>query len=464
MFFPLLIKIADFAPDIPDRSVYGDLAALEPGQFFDWAVKEHISQRAGRHYDIRLGNPEIGLLSWATKKELPQYSGEMIALFQQPVHAYEYLTFEGTLPPGYGHGPVKTVQQGRILVTDISKNQIDFTVDRGRWIERYKLIKAPEKHKWYFLRVEPGIQIPEKKKFKLIDDEEAKELIKHIGQQIAAVQPKVDGAMTYVIITKSGRVELVSPRISKVTGGPIFYTEKVSPKIIRTDAPRTLRGTILIGELYGVQKTKDGERVIPPNELAAILNAGLENARKILAEKNIDLRIMLFDVAEHPKEGIRADNYFNVPYETRRKILQELINYLPSKFHLSPEASEEQDAKRLLQAIIKNRYPLTSEGAIFYPQKGIPYKFKTYQDGDFYIVGFTEGAGRLKGKAIGGVLISDKPNGEPIAVVGSGFTDELRKMIYENPNEYIGRKITVKFQERTPSGSLRAPVFLSFAD
>jgi hypothetical protein len=37
-------------------------------------------------------------------------------------------------------------------------------------------------------------------------------------------------------------------------------------------------------------------------------------------------------------------------------------------------------------------------------------------------------------------------------------------MIYENPNDYIGRKISVKFQERTPSGSLRAPVFLSFVD
>ena len=460
----LTIKQADFAPDIPDRSEFGNLALLRPGQFFDWAIKEHISQRAGRHYDIRFGDPHLGLFSWATKKELPQYPGEMIALFQQPLHSYKYLSFEGTLPPGYGHGPVKTVQQGRILTTDISKNQIDFTVDKGRWIERYKLVKAPEKKKWYLIRVEPGIQVPEKKKFKLIDEEEAKELIQEIGKQVAAVQPKIDGALTYIIVTKSGRVELISPRISSVTNSPIFYTEKFSPKVIRTDLPRDSRGIILAGEIYGVRKTKEGEQVIPPNELAAILNAGLEKARKILAEKNIDLRVMLFDVVKHDKEGINPDNYFTAPYETRRQLLQTILKHLPDRFHLSPEATTAQDAKRLLQAIIKNRHPLTSEGVIIYPETGVPYKYKTYQDADFYVVGYTEGTGRLKGKAVGGLIISDKPNGSPIAIVGSGLTDELRKMIYENPNDYMGRKITVKFQERTPSGSLRAPVFLSFVD
>ena len=455
--------MSSVAPDIISPNIYGNLQILQPGQFLDWAVKEHISQRAGRHYDIRFGGP-YGLFSWATKKELPEHPGEMIALFQQPMHKYEYLTFEGTLPPGYGHGPVKTVELGRILVTDINKNQIDFTVDKGRWVERYKLIKAPEPKKWYLLRVEPGIQVPPKTKLKLIDENEARKLIRDIGNSIASVQPKVDGALTYVIITRSGRIELISPRISSLTNSPIFYTEKLSPTVIRTNAPRNYRGIILAGELYGVRKTANGEEVISPAELTSILNSGLEKARKMLAEKGIELRVMLFDVVDYEKENINPQSYFNVPYEKRRALLQKIINYLPKNFHLSLEAQTEEDAERLLQAIIKNRHPLTSEGVVIYPQSGVPYKFKTYKDADFYVVGFTPGEGKYKGKGIGGILVAESPNGPPIAVVGTGFTDELRKMIYENPEQYLGRKVTVKYLERTPTGSLRAPVFLSFAD
>jgi len=452
-----------FAVDIPDKQQYGDLSEIQPGQFLDWVVKEHISSRAGKHYDIRFGGPG-GLYSWATKHQLPQSPGELIAVFQQPLHDYSFFSFEGEIPSGYGKGPVKTVQQGRILVTDVSENSLDFTVDKGRWVERYKLIRSPQKRKWYLLRTGPGIQVPEKKKFQLIDEDEARNLIREVGKNIVSVQPKVDGALTYVMITRSGKVELISPRISSITGGPIFYTEKFSPKAIRTDIPSKMRGVILAGELYGVQKTKDGERVIPPALLTAILNSGVENARKILNEKGIDLRVMLFDVVDAPKEGITADQYFNVPYERRRELLTHYLKFLPEKFHLPSEATTEQDAKRLLQAIIKRRHPLTTEGVILYPATGVPYKFKTYKDADFYVVGITPGQGKYRNRGIGGLLISDKPGGKPIAVVGSGFTDELRKMIYENPDQYIGRKVTVKFLERTPTGSLRAPTFLSFAD
>ncbi len=44
--------------------------------------------------------------------------------------------------------------------------------------------------------------------------------------------------------------------------------------------------------------------------------------------------------------------------------------------------------------------------------------------------------------------------------VGTGLSDDLRAQIWANPKEYIGRMIEVRYQEVTPDGSLRFPVFL----
>ena len=48
--------------------------------------------------------------------------------------------------------------------------------------------------------------------------------------------------------------------------------------------------------------------------------------------------------------------------------------------------------------------------------------------------------------------------------VGSGLTDETRRSIMENPKDYTGRVINVKYTKQTSNGALFQPTFISFAE
>ena len=96
-----------------------------------------------------------------------------------------------------------------------------------------------------------------------------------------------------------------------------------------------------------------------------------------------------------------------------------------------------------------------------------PYKFgrgwevmklKAFHDVDLQIVDLIEGTGKHAGK-----LGSVKVIYEGVSVqVGSGFTDEMREIIWRDPSSFIGRTVEIRYQEITPDGSLRFPTFVCF--
>ena len=96
-----------------------------------------------------------------------------------------------------------------------------------------------------------------------------------------------------------------------------------------------------------------------------------------------------------------------------------------------------------------------------------PYKFgrgyevmklKAFHDADLIIERLEEGTGRHEGR-LGAVVVSHK--GVSVRV-GSGFSDDLRVQIWNDPESFIGRMIEVRYQEETPDGSLRFPTFVCF--
>ncbi len=70
--------------------------------------------------------------------------------------------------------------------------------------------------------------------------------------------------------------------------------------------------------------------------------------------------------------------------------------------------------------------------------------------------------GKVKLDTLGG-LTCQLPNGKVFGV-GSGFTDELRKQLWDNRQSIVGKTITVKYQILTPDGAPRFPVFLRFRE
>ena len=70
-------------------------------------------------------------------------------------------------------------------------------------------------------------------------------------------------------------------------------------------------------------------------------------------------------------------------------------------------------------------------------------KLKPFNDEEYKIVGFKEGTGRDK-KCI--IWICENSNGKKFSVRPKG-TLEDRKILFNNGNKYIGKMLTVRYQE-----------------
>ena len=87
-------------------------------------------------------------------------------------------------------------------------------------------------------------------------------------------------------------------------------------------------------------------------------------------------------------------------------------------------------------------------------------KVKTFLDDEYEIVGFTEGTGGETGCVIwickiqSGATFNVRPRG----------TREERQMLFQNGNDYIGKMLTVRYQELTDDGIPRFPVGISIRD
>lgn len=90
-------------------------------------------------------------------------------------------------------------------------------------------------------------------------------------------------------------------------------------------------------------------------------------------------------------------------------------------------------------------------------------KVKKMQTMDLEIIDFEEGEGRLAG-TLGAILVRYK-NGN-VVKVGSGFSDQLRKEIWQNRNANLGAICEIQYFEETSNAdggeSLRFPIFKDF--
>lgn len=90
-------------------------------------------------------------------------------------------------------------------------------------------------------------------------------------------------------------------------------------------------------------------------------------------------------------------------------------------------------------------------------------KCKKMQTMDLEIVGFEEGEGRLAG-TLGAILVRYKDGN--VVKVGSGFSDEIRTLIWLEPSDFLGKIVEIQYFEETTNAdggeSLRFPIFKDF--
>lgn len=442
---------------IPDRNDYGDLSQLQPEQIIDLFQQRHIAARAKLHRDIRLGTPQTGLYSWATKGEGLPEPGDKQFMAQQPVHSHGYGGFSGTIGQGYGKGEVRSERKSRILITAATPTKIEFTTADTGTPERFVLFK-PEKWKtrdWLMINNTPT-KPPEydKPHYKVIPAEQVESAIEQM-QAGDSVSAKLDGANSIVKLLRNN-VEVMSYRTSKKNNRPIVHTEKVFGTRPKVEYPKHLEGSVLRGELMA----QDAEgKMLPPSTLGGILNSGIERSLQTQQRTNTELRDILFDIQQYGKDYVDPDV---VPYQERRKMMEEILPYLPEgKFQIMEQATTPATGKDLWNQIQSGTHPLTHEGVVFTPATGDRTKSKIYDEHDVYVTGTFPGKGKYQGRGVGGFNYALEPEGQPVGEVGSGLSDELREQMWKSPDDYIGRIARIRAQDQHPSGAYRMPSLIA---
>lgn len=426
---------------------------IEEAKTVDFSIQEHFADRAGRHYDIRIiVNGKA--YSFATKKDFPRKPGSIIGVFLQPVHTEEYSHWEGEIPKGkYGSGTVKIWDSGKAVIKASDQTPKAFKIDFfGQKLNgSYAFIPGKGEKSWMMIRMKPVPTLPQ------VD---ANEYTSKVPEEVwnnprIIAENKIDGANFTAYVTPRGLV-FVSRRLS-VDGRPINRTNNV-PHLRDIKLPSKYSGTVVQGELAVVKRAPSGLWIANYEATSGTLNSLPYNA-VAAQEKNGKIYFFPFEVIRSPQVARTAT------YGERREFLERFSADCKSPYVKMPESAT-VGKKEFFKKVVSSSVRISGttrhgEGIILKDLDGdkrtVDFswaKEKASDTFDLSIAGFTEGEGRLSGKGVGAILLSDK-SGRIVGKVGSGISDEEREAMSSNPDAFIGRVVEVKAFSITPSGNLR---------
>jgi DNA ligase-1 len=210
--------------------------------------------------------------------------------------------------------------------------------------------------------------------------------------------------------------------------------------------PATAEGIILDGEVYSDE--------LPFQQFVGLVKKKVYTAADREQLKKVKLWVY--------------DCVVNKPFEQRLAILKDFFSrHKFTHVHLLPtkEAATAAALKGLHDAYVSEGY----EGLIVRNKQG-PYelgtrsihlqKYKEFEDDEYEIVGAKDGEGKEKGLVI---WICKTKDGKTFNVRPKG-SEEERAELFRDAAKYIGKKLTVRFQELTGDGIPRFPVGLAFRD
>jgi hypothetical protein len=162
-----------------------------------------------------------------------------------------------------------------------------------------------------------------------------------------------------------------------------------------------------------------------------------------------------------------------IPYTERLAELQSRFGTLGASTNMIPNlrllstavCANEDEMKRLHAEYVAEGY----EGIMLRARNGVYkighrsielQKYKEFFDGEYPIIGFKQGDGEEKGCVIWQCHI---PTGQEFGVRPRGTrTDRIE--LFRNGAAYVGKMLTVRYQELTTDGVPRFPVGISFRD
>jgi hypothetical protein len=411
------------------------------GEIWPFSIQKHQADRAGLHYDLRLGTQG---LSWAIRN-WPK-PGERTLAKQTVDHHPSYYSFEGPIERGYGKGHVKLIDHGETEVIKSEPNKISF-IQRDRYLpKRYSLIRTAEKN-WLLVNHTPSNrtrpEIPKlKTKYKQISN-----LKDVINDNNYALSPKYDGAANVVVLRKNKHPEIFSYR--QGANGLIDHSFKLNfdKYLAKT---KSNKPTVLWAETLAMHNGTPK----PVSETAGALNSSLEKTRYDATR----FKNYVYNIDKYNGKDVSRE-----PYEKKINLIKTIVKDNPYlnvpelKFGVKEKAN-------LYKAIKQKKHPETKEGLIaFNLSEPMPKKIKFDKEYNVYVTGIKTGKGKFA-KSLGGLEFAHSKNGTPVGVIGGGFTEEQRALIYNNPSAFIGRQAIVKAHEKYTSNALRMPIFVQWTD
>jgi DNA ligase-1 len=260
------------------------------------------------------------------------------------------------------------------------------------------------------------------------------------------IQPKLDGVRMVVYCEKEGSLKMTTR-----TGKDVFFMDHIRDVLVGV----MRSGEVLDGELYTPDRTFE--------EITGIVRKSVKEH-----SKDDDTRSISYHVFDGFVVGKDA-----CPFKERFAFVEEVIGRI-SREHSSAESiirvptalvRNAGEADELHEQNVSNGY----EGTMYRTPMG-PYKIrlrskdllkrKDFQTEEYRIIGAEEADGRDIGTVI---WVVETDGGTEFRVRPRGSL-EIRRKWWRDREGYIGKRLTVRFQNLTEGGIPRFPVGIAIRD
>lgn len=268
------------------------------------------------------------------------------------------------------------------------------------------------------------------------------------------VEPKLDGARCVAFLpANKGPVKLYSR-----TGKEWLNFEPVRQKLQEINDRRNPTQDLVL----------DGEVVAIVNE-----RIDFQALQHVLFKKGGDtshLKYLLFDATTRT-EWEKPTKPYRERYETAREFVQRALNEVPGSVMrlgvVEMFETVDPDPKRMLKHSTEYVYK-GFEGAMYrrslepvlLKRSRALLKVKSFVDDEAEVVGAVVGNGKYAG-SLGALQCKSKAG--KLFEIGSGFSDEQRKLYWKDHNAgKLPKSLTYKYFELTEDGNPRFPIFKGF--
>ena len=262
---------------------------------------------------------------------------------------------------------------------------------------------------------------------------------KHNINYPAIVQRKFDGVRCLARLNSDGTVTLMSRK-----GKEFTHLNHIKADVAANNSDTNL---VLDGELYSDTLTFQ--------ELVGLVKR--VTLKPGNDEQMLEVSLRVYDCVELNNEADFTDRYLTITNLTEGAEYLSLVENVrvstESEIHAAQARFVEEGYEGAMVRNLTGAYAIGKRSANL-------QKVKTFLDGEYPIIGFTDGTGGETGCVI---WECQTPDGQSFRVRPRG-TQEDRKVLFQNGSDYVGQQLTVRYQELTDDGVPRFPVGIAIRD